>query len=87
MIDLDTLIFVDIRDHSEIGVEWLGFFVVKRIEEVYYTFVHLAEPCKYFLKKAGTRPFHATKGQRADFTVRILWFMDLSRLQISQSVF
>ena len=44
MTDLDTLIFVDIRDHSEIGVEWLGFFVVKRIEEVYSTIVHLAEP-------------------------------------------
>ena len=39
----DTLIVVDIRYHSEVGVERLGFFVVKRIEEVYSTFVHLAE--------------------------------------------
>ena len=38
----DPLIVVDIRDHSEIGVERLSFFVVKRIEKVYPTFVHLA---------------------------------------------
>ena len=39
----DPLIVVYIRDHSEIGVERLGFFVVKRIEKVYSTFVHLAK--------------------------------------------
>ena len=37
----DQLIVVDIRDLSEIGVEQLGFFVVRRIEKVYSTFVHL----------------------------------------------